>query len=553
MKETERNFIKEVFIICLLTLGAIVVRCLLFDADKIIDTDSVQYLTLAKNIMNGAGFISDGSHYPDIIRPPLYPVLVGLFHLVIKDLGLSGRLVSIVFGSLLVILVYAITKKLFGRLAAIFSSIVVILHPVFTSISLSAVTDATFAFFVNMAIFLGWLSIDKKNNKYFLLTGIIFGVSYLSRQIGILFFCGYFLFAIFWLKRDGSLVDQIVKNITVLLIGFLILFIPYMAWVKNYNGLWIEPGFKFAEVQAQWEVEVNKRLKGNNLPGNGLPDEVRKYEAIHHGLSDDGKEIMLWEKMKESRSGDSPIDLSKQKLRNISYNLYSLLNQAIPSIFPTFLFFFMVFGIIGQEWSKAILKKHLYLAFFFVVSILFVSLSHLEERYLVPSIIIAAIWAGNGANNISDFCRNSVKKTISKNYYVVVCIFLLMASLLPGIYKIHIKEKDEPVEQKRAGLWLKINKPNSVIMSRKPQISFYAEGKYVALPFASYRDIMEFARVKNAKIMVVDERYIPSARPELINLLKEIEVPKVLRLIYKDEEIHDAKILLYEIEYNQSQ
>lgn len=549
-KSEKVNCKYDPYAICLIAIVAFIIRYMFLGTEKIIDTDSVQYLTLAKNIMNGGGFISDGSHYPDIIRPPLYPVLVGLFHLVIKDLELSGRLVSIVFGSLLVILVYTITKNIFGRLAAIFSSIVVILHPVLTSISLSTVTDATFAFFVNMAIFLGWLSIDKKNSKYFLLTGIIFGVSYLSRQVGILFFCGYFLFAIFWLKWDGSLVNQIVKNIAVLLIGFLILFIPYMAWVKNYNGLWIEPGFKFVEVQAQWEVEVNKRLKENNLPGNGLSDEVRKYEAIHHGLSDDGKEIMLWKKMKELGGDHSPIGLNKQKLGSIYYNLYSLINLAIPSIFPTFLFFFMVFGIIGQEWSKAILKKHLYLAFFFVVSILFVSLSHLEERYLVPSIIIAAIWAGNGANNISDFCRNSVKKTISKNYYVVVCIFLLMASLLPGIYKIHFKEKDEPLEQKRAGLWLKENKPNSVVMSRKPQISFYAEGKYLVLPFASYRDIMEFARVKNAKIMVVDERYIPSTRPELINLLREIEVPKELRLIYKDEEIHGAKLLLYEIKHN---
>jgi hypothetical protein len=63
---------------------------------------------------------------------------------------------------------------------------------------------------------------------------------------------------------------------------------------------------------------------------------------------------------------------------------------------------------------------------------------------------------------------------------------------------------------------------------------------------------MEFAKVENANIMVVDERYILSTRPELTNLLREIGVPKELKLIYKNEQISGAKILLYEIEPNRS-
>lgn len=41
-----------------------------------IDTGSFQHLIFGKNLMQGNGFVSDGSHYPDVFRPPVYPLLV---------------------------------------------------------------------------------------------------------------------------------------------------------------------------------------------------------------------------------------------------------------------------------------------------------------------------------------------------------------------------------------------------------------------------------------------------------------------------------------------
>ena len=87
-------------------------------------------------------------------------------------------------------------------------------------------------------------------------------------------------------------------------------------------------------------------------------------------------------------------------------------------------------------------------------------------------------------------------------------------------------------------------------MARKPQISFYANGHYVVLPFASYSDIIQFAKNKGATLLAVDERYITSTRPELSHLLSENDNINGLNLIYKDNKINGQKQLIYELENN---
>lgn len=548
---------KDILIISFLLLSAFAIRFLLLSTEEMISTDAVQYLTFGKNIMLGKGFLSDGSHFPDIIRPPLYPVLIAISHLFIQDLELAGRAVSILFGSLLVIPLFLLTREFFGRKPAILSAILILMHPVLTETSISACTDATFIFILMVTLFLGWLAIDRKKGIYYFFVGISFAISYLTRQVGILFFLMYLFVILLFLRSDSMSLRYILRGFTSLLIGFLILFIPYMLWVQSCSGRWMEPAFAFMGARAQWEAEVALKLRRNQLPGRNIPEGVRKYEGSLYGLNADGNEIMLWKRIQQPETGAViPISVLSS-LKKIARNLYTLINLGLPAIFPLAFFFCIGYGIVGQVWSKHILKKHLYLAAMFVVSIIFVLLSGLELRWLGPSVCIGAIWAGNGIVMIGNFFETSLRKAfnrrppffMSKSAFVLVFTLVSTGSFFPGIYKTHLKHKDKPLEHKRAGLWIRENRPDSVIMSRKPQIAFYAEGKYVVLPFASYPDIMKFAKKRGVKIIVVDERYILSTRPQMTHLLTETEVPAGLELIYKSDKANGQKLLLYEIEH----
>lgn len=546
---------KDTLIVSLLFLSAFLIRFLLLSTEEMISTDAVQYLTLGKNIMLGKGFLSDGSHFPDIIRPPLYPVLVALSHLFIQDLELAGRVVSILFGSLLVIPLFLLTRDFFGRKPAILSAILILMHPVLTETSISACTDATFFFVLTLALLFGWLAVDRKKTIYYFITGILFAISYLTRQVGLLFFLMYLFVILLFLRWDSMSLKYILKGFTSLLIGFLILFIPYMFWVQSYSGRWMEPAFAFMHARAQWEAEVALKIRRNQFPGRNIPEDVRKYEGARFGLNADGKEIMLWKRIQQPETGEVIPISTLSSLKKIVYNLYYLENRGLPDIMPLAFFFCIGYGIVGQVWSNRILKKHLYLAAMFVVSVIFVLLSGLELRWLGPSVCIGAIWAGNGIVMIGNFFETSLRKAfncrhpffMSKSAFILVFSLVSTGSFFPGIYMTHLKHKDEPLEQKIAGLWIRENRPDSVIMSRKPQIAFYAQGQYVILPFASYPDIMQFAKEKGVTIIVVDERYILSTRSEMTHLLTETEVPAGLELIYKNNKANEQKLLLYEM------
>ncbi|MEK7880945.1 MAG: glycosyltransferase family 39 protein, partial [Deltaproteobacteria bacterium] len=88
---------------------------------EVIAVDSVEYVRLAKAFASG-----DYMGTLDVKRPPLYPALMGLASFIIPDFPLAGRLVSLVFGALTVVLVYFLGRRVFdektGLVAAAFAA-----------------------------------------------------------------------------------------------------------------------------------------------------------------------------------------------------------------------------------------------------------------------------------------------------------------------------------------------------------------------------------------------------------------------------------------------
>jgi hypothetical protein len=58
------------------------------------------------------------------------------------------------------------------------------------------------------------------------------------------------------------------------------------------------------------------------------------------------------------------------------------------------------------------------------------------------------------------------------------------------------------------GLWMKdhLSKNGNIMMSRLPQIGFYAEMPWVIMPEKSYEEIIEAAHSKGIRYLIVDEK-----------------------------------------------
>jgi hypothetical protein len=73
------------------------------------------------------------------------------------------------------------------------------------------------------------------------------------------------------------------------------------------------------------------------------------------------------------------------------------------------------------------------------------------------------------------------------------------------------------VEDRDAGLWLRDRfGPGTTVMSRVPEIAYYAQARWVALPYADPAGVIAAARRAGARILVLDEPTLRRRRPDLL-------------------------------------
>ena len=321
-----------------------------------------------------------------------------------------------------------------------------------------------------------------------------------------------------------------------LIISFLLISSSYLLFLHNQTGKWILSG------------------KGiyNLIKGESASDPI-SYEKITFGLTEDGREIKLGMQIYNKEGPNiisyiitHPNQLIKRYIVNSGKQYIN-----ITSIFPPLLIILVGIGLFRRKWTKERLKKEIYMALLIIYPLLMCPLFFVNPRFLVPILPIAIIWAANGICELQSWLIESLElKNLDRFkgiFFKNVVVVIVILSLLPMM--LIIPERNYPIEHKEAGLWMKDRTPkDSVIISRKPWVAFYADRIGISLPYANYTQMIYFARYHNANYIVIDKRLISELRPELQFLLDETKAPKNdLKLIYKNDKINN--ILIYKVLY----
>jgi 4-amino-4-deoxy-L-arabinose transferase-like glycosyltransferase len=159
--------------------------------------DGVTYITTGKNLMAGNGYINQ-SGTVELEKTPFYPILIGLTSKIIKDPEVAAKFVSIVFGTLLIIPVYFFGKALYGDKVGHFAAILVIFYPVLVQFSIIVLTESTYTFLFISSIMSGWYFINNEKVRYPVITGILFGISTITRPEASMFFLLFFVTFLFF-------------------------------------------------------------------------------------------------------------------------------------------------------------------------------------------------------------------------------------------------------------------------------------------------------------------------------------------------------------------
>jgi hypothetical protein len=194
----------------------------LFKMERYISfSDSAKYADIAKNIVNGEGYLRSFTFFSGIKSdanfnlswvadwpPPFVPISIAFMFKIFGISDLSIRLTTLLFFVLTIVFVYLLAKKHYGYTAGLLSLIAVGFNYDMLKYSLSGGTEIIFIFEIVLGYYL--LSLNKRWSNFTVL--IVSVLMYLTRPQYFIFCIGfliYYLFRYFMFKKAVAILSLV--------------------------------------------------------------------------------------------------------------------------------------------------------------------------------------------------------------------------------------------------------------------------------------------------------------------------------------------------------
>ncbi len=470
-----------------------------------IANDSAAYGFMARDFLKGH-FIK-GLSSP---APPFYPFLISLFSMDTAHVEMSGRLISLFFGTLAILPLFYLVKQAIGQKEAIFSALFYTFHPYLVTYSGMFLTEATYWGLLILSVYFFWTGLKNEKVWKMALSGFFLGLAYLTRPEGI----GYIFVYLVWIVVDGILKKKWFKAIVfsgVLISSIFICGVPYVIYVHQETGQWL----------------ISKKA----------------VEAQSHFLKQSVEEI------EPSKSGEQNEPEKKNSkiiwiTRNIVHHFPSVIYHYLRAYhFSLWLFLFL--GLIRVR--QKVIAYELFLASLALFHLLSLS-TFLPStiRFSVPVIPLSLFWAGSGILEIKRYLEKikiSIPEKMIFLFILLVILVQLPQSLTP--------ERRHRADQKEVGLWLKQNTPpDAIIMSNSPQETFYADREFMMLPQGistpgspgkSYNEIINHVKTNGVRYILVNKNTYET-NPGLMKSIQSTDLREIFRKA-------DQALIIYEVIY----
>jgi 4-amino-4-deoxy-L-arabinose transferase-like glycosyltransferase len=519
---------RELVSLVLFLVGVLLFRVYNLQSYDVISADGSSYGPI------GRGFFATGSFKNfGITSGPSYSFFVGLFDLLLDDIELSLRLVSVVFSTLTVAVTYLLGRSLFGKSAAWAAGLLCATLPFLHVMSGFDIIEPTFTFFLLAGVLLFWSGYLPLNSMVVAAGGFLLGGAYLCRSEGFIIwfalavFCAIDSFLRF--KKDGM---QILSRVLLpFIFGFMLLFLPYLNYLHTETGKWQLSGKTGLNVQAIREYQ-----------GKTGPDQ--KFQLDAQGQFDGGKGESLGRMLREEP------DLF---WGNLKQN-FKKMPSAFMDAMPWYLLLVTLAALMCSPWSR----RHL-LARALMVSIcspmVIYLLFFVQSRGFYPYVAAMCVWAGGGVTLLERFLPTGWRRWSPA---------LLMTFTLTAYYVYVDVPRPKPPYvytqdggrrgDKHIGQRLKSILPrDAFIMTRSGRIAFYSERSFVIPPQEPFEVIMTFAAKNRVTHLIVTDQLI-NMRPQLeilftpvVNPGASFVPPPGLKLVYSGQEQGGLPYLVYKL------
>ena len=398
-----------------------------------------QYIPIAKDF--ASGFFSKALSHN---QQPLYSLMVALVSRWVLDFELAGKLVSSIFGILLVIPVYFLGKRIFDEKIVLFSSFFLVIHPYIRRFSADVLKESTFLFFLGTAMWFAWRTIQDEKRTPFLFIPMFSVLAYLLRPDGIEVLLVVFFYLLF--IKKFSIPGRKRTVLLLLTLSLCVLLIPYLFYLR--------------EVRGEWTFGKSKSIIEMSGLG-GLKDGVPFAHKILYSL----KILNL-----DALTIFHPVYVFLSMI-GLLKSIFSRLRAGEGFLLSFCCLHYLVLFLMIQnttEWAEDGAMKAVYLS----------------GRHVLPLLLISIYWVGEGFLTVYQWVLGLAEsrrlffplKPKDKSLIVLGALLVLMlAIVLPKTMK---PQRYEHLSEKWAGIWIKNQSERGVtIFTNLPRVAYYTNRK----------------------------------------------------------------------------
>lgn len=417
-------------------------------------TDAQRYAILAKNIVEGKGYLLGG--WLELLFPPGYPLLLVPFLSVGLSLDISvNLLLALTAGGygLLSYLFISQGKNVYG-----FTILAVLLNGYFLLWGLWGQIE-----FVWLLVMLGIMYFKIENKS--VIEGFLWSLAYLLKPETLAYLGLVLIYDLLIKKRKKGWLKAYLMP-TLVVIGYSI-----FLYLNTDRVM-----FSGKSVGLVWDKWVE----------SSVPREKYVYRL--------------------NQDGSVGIDVRNMRIEGIDWlsrlkiNLYDLKNILFEVLLP---FKWVVAALsFGFVTFKKLRKKMLMESFLFLPT-LTILLFHVERRYLTVVMAVVFFWIVRFMTK--GLASKSLLKKVAGGVFLVLLVFMIWFSRLPLLseYPDLVRKKKHYIKKTK-----QLPSGINIIYARKPAYSFYREADYYPLPFIEKSEDMEkyVESLKNTNgVMVHDD------------------------------------------------
>lgn len=531
-----------VFALSGIFLLGVVLRYLLLARGALVNEDGIYYIWRARTLMEGDLWNGISGYWS-----PFYSFLIGLVGLTVGDFETGGRLVSLISGILLIPLVYYLGGLLYDRVTAIIASLLVALHSSLVLLSVWVMTESLYTLLFVGMISGGWLALRDNDPKYWALTGLLLGLAYLTKPEAIAFIALFLVCAAVAaaFRRTGLRTAVVGFFLMCLVAGACM--VPYVLFMRAKIGEWTISQKISTNTPTADEVDHHLRLTdgGNQTSMDRIWGDEYLPESVPL--------VVERPAQGDVSEGESP---TFQTRMDWAYSLFRLqVDNFLPDLISTVFLPFIVIGLFSSPWTRIDAARTLFIGAFIVSTVVGYSFAVTNVRYLMPIIPLILLWTAYGAvvfgrwasstlTNLSSGSRKLPPAVFQGATVALLAVFATTATLArfkaPPVI-------ETPVEEQRAGLWLRSQTAaeKTILLAPQATVAYYAEATHLYLPDEDVATIIEYAKRRNARFIVFSSRRL--SRNDSAFPVIPPEAADKIRLVYSDELNEKFKVKIYEV------